>query len=164
MNIRHVEPTELSQLLALLRPKAEFDGCLESIHATVASLRSTLFADKPLAYALVAEAGGQLIGMATYYAIFASFIAKPGLWLDDLFVDPGLGGHGTGRQLMQRLCLIARASGCARVDRHVSRANERGIRFYRGIGAIISEKAQHVRLGEAEIHALADECIQATRR
>jgi GNAT superfamily N-acetyltransferase len=155
MNIRPVEPGDLPGLLALLRAKAEFDGCPDSLRATVESLRDALCRPAPLAHALVAERQGRLTGMATYYAIFSSFIVKPGLWLDDLYVEEEARGQGIGKALMERLCGIALQGGCGRVDWHVSKFNERGIKFYRGIGASVSEKARLVRLDEAAIRQLA---------
>ena len=155
MIIRNIQESELAELLALIRAKAEFDGCPESLLATVESLKKALFEQPPLAFALVAEVEGRLVGMATYYATFSSFIAKPGLWLDDLFVYESSRGLGIGDALMKRLCGIAKEGGCGRVDWHVSNFNERGKKFYRRIGAAISEKARLVRLGEDQIHALA---------
>lgn len=155
MNIRPVEPSDLPGLLDLLRAKAEFDGCPDTLRATVGSLREALFRPTPLAHALVAEVKGRLVGMATYYAIFSSFIVKPGLWLDDLYVDESARGQGVGKMLMERLCGIALRGGCGRVDWHVSKFNERGIKFYRRIGASVSEKARLVRLDEAAIRQLA---------
>jgi GNAT superfamily N-acetyltransferase len=155
MNIRHVEESESSQLFALLQAKAEFDGCPESLCATVATLREAIFAERPLAHALVAEVDGRLVGMATYYSIFSSFSAKPGLWLDDLYVYEEYRSQSVGRKLMERLCQIAQDGGCGRVDWHVSGVNERGMEFYRSIGATISETAKLVRLGEGAIRELA---------
>lgn len=155
MKIRHVEQSEIPQIFTLLQAKAAFDGCPESLRATVSTLREAVFAERPLAHALVAEVDGRLVGMATYYSIFSSFIAKPGLWLDDLYVYEEYRSRNIGRKLMERLCQIAHDGGCARVDWHVSGFNERGIQFYRSIGATISEKAKLVRLGEAAIQELA---------
>ena len=98
---------------------------------------------------------GHLVGMATYYAIFSSFIAKPGLWLDDLFVYDSFRGCGIGLALVKDLCRIAEEGGCGRVDWLVSNFNERGKKFYRRIGASISDNARLVRLGEEQIHVLA---------
>lgn len=156
MIIRSVLKSELTQLLALIRAKAVFDGCPETLRATKESLREAIFAPHPRACALVAEVDGQIVGMATYYSTFSSFIAKPGLWLDDLFVYDEFRGFGVGEALVKRLCVIAKAGGCGRVDWHVSAFNERGQKFYRRIGASISEKARLVRLDEAQIGALAD--------
>ncbi len=155
MNIRHIEQSELSQLLSLLQAKAEFDGCPEALLATTETLRDALFSTKPLAHALVAEINGQLVGMATYYTIFSSFIAKPGLWLDDLYVYEKYRGQNIGFALMQQLCKIAEHGGCGRVDWHVSKFNEHGKNFYRKIGATISEVSQLVRLEKKAIQNLA---------
>jgi GNAT superfamily N-acetyltransferase len=156
MHIRPVREEELPNLLALIRAKAEFDGCPESLQATVESLREALFSPKPLAHALVAEVDGKLVGMATYYAIFSSFIAKPGLWLDDLFIYPEARNRGIGEALVRRLSSIAKFAGCGRIDWHVSNFNERGKQFYLRIGATISERSRLVRLNEKRIHELAE--------
>jgi len=156
MHIRHLHESELPELLKLLQAKAEFDGCPESLAATVESLRQALFSAQPLAYAIVAEIDGQLVGMATYYAIFSSFIAKPGLWLDDLFIYPEFRNRKIGQALMKRLSLIAKEAGCGRIDWHVSNLNARGQNFYRRMGATISDQSRLVRLTEDRIHALAD--------
>lgn len=155
MKIRHLREPELPELFKLIRAKSEFDGCPESLVATVESLRSALFSDKPLAHALVAEMDGRLAGMATYYAIFSSFIARPGLWLDDLFIYPEFRNSGIGEALMKELSTIAKDAGCGRIDWHVSDLNERGKKFYRRIGASISEQTRHVRLTEEHILLLA---------
>ena len=155
MIIRSVVQSELEQLLALIRAKAEFDGCPETLRASKESLREAIFAPHPRAYALVAEVDGQIVGMATYFSTFSSFIAKPGLWLDDLFVYNEFRGFGVGEALVKRLCVIAEEGGCGRVDWLVSAFNERGQNFYRRIGASISEKARLVRLDESQIGALA---------
>lgn len=157
MNIRPVEPTELPQLFALLQAKAAFDGCPESLRATVATLHDALFAQRPLAHALVAEIDGRLVGMATYYSIFSSFIAKPGLWLDDLYVYEDFRGQNIGRKPLTRLCQLAREGGCGRVDWHVSALNERGIQFYQSIGATISANSRLARLDEGAIQKMARE-------
>lgn len=155
MIVREVQESELLALLDLIKAKAEFDGCPESLKATVESLRDALFSSKPLAHALVVEVDGEVVGMATYYSIFSSFISKPGLWLDDLFVYEQSRNLGIGEALMKRLCLIAKAGGCGRIDWIVSNFNEGGKRFYRRIGAEISEKGRLVRIAEGQIHALA---------
>jgi GNAT superfamily N-acetyltransferase len=155
MKVRHIDQSELPQLLSLLQAKAEFDGCPESLLATTESLRDALFSANPQAHALVVEINGQLVGMATYYTIFSSFIAKPGLWLDDLYVYEEYRGQRIGLALMQQLCKIAEQAGCGRVDWHVSKFNEHGKNFYRKIGATISEVSQLVRLETKAIQNLA---------
>ncbi|MEP6897547.1 MAG: GNAT family N-acetyltransferase, partial [Rhodanobacter sp.] len=131
MNIHEVQESELGSLFDLIKAKAEFDGCSESLKASVESLREALFSSKPLAHALVAEVEGKIVGMATYYSIFSSFIAMPGLWLDDLFVYEQSRNLGIGEALMKHLCAIAQSGGCGRIDWHVSKFNEGGKKFYR---------------------------------
>jgi GNAT superfamily N-acetyltransferase len=155
MEIRNVKETEIEQLLDLLRAKAEFDGCPESLRATAANLREALLSEQPMAHALVAVEDGVIVGMATYFTMFSTFIVKPGFWLDDLFVYEPYRGRGTGRALMEHLCRIAEQRGCCRIDWLVSRFNDRGQKFYRSIGASISDKARLVRLDENAIKALA---------
>ena len=97
MIIRSVQASERPELLTLIRAKAEFDGCPESLRATAEALHEALFGPRPLAHALVAEVEGQLVGTATYCAIFSSFIVKPGLWLGDLFCARPVPEHGHRR-------------------------------------------------------------------
>ena len=156
MQIRSVREEELASLLELIRAKAEFDGCPETLRATVESLREAFFSPKPQAHVLVAEVNGKLVGMATYYAIFSSFIAKPGLWLDDLFIYPEARNCGIGEALVRHLSSIAKSAGCGRIDWHVSNFNERGKKFYVRIGATISDSTRLARLDEERIHALAE--------
>lgn len=153
MDIRNVKESDLAPLLELIMAKAAFDGCPNSPKATVDSLRKALFSSNPVAHALVAEAEGQIVGMATYYAIFSSFISKPGLWLDDLFVQESSRNLGIGEALMSRLCSIAAAGSCGRG--HVSRSNERGKDYYRRLGATISENERLVRMTDGTILAFA---------
>ena len=157
MIIRDVKESELQALLDLIKAKAAFDGCPDSLRATVDSLREALFSANRLAHALVAEVAGEIVGMATYYATFSSFIAKPGLWLDDLFVQDTSRNLGIGEALMKRLCSIAAAGGCGRVDWHVLHSNEGGKRFYRRLGATISENERLVRMTGGTIFALAQD-------
>jgi GNAT superfamily N-acetyltransferase len=156
LEIRSVWESELGELLALLKAKAEFDGCPESLRATIPSLRNAIFAETPMAHALVAVEEGVLVGMATYFSIFSTFIVKPGLWLDDLYVYESHRGRGIGKLLIEQLCTIAENNGCGRVDWLVSHYNARGQKFYERIGATISEKARLARLDEAAIRQLAN--------
>jgi len=155
MLVRPILEPDLPHLLALLQAKAEFDGMGSSLRATVESLRGALFADNPLARAVVAEEDGVIVGMATYYATFSSFIVKPGIWLDDLFVSPAKRGNGIGRSLVKHLCELAIANDCARIDWVVATTNEDGMRFYSRLGASISEAVRVARLDLEAITALA---------
>jgi GNAT superfamily N-acetyltransferase len=155
VNVRPSLETDIAALLDLIRAKAGFDGCLDSLRTDERSLWVALFSARPRASALVAEINGRVVGMATYYDIYSSFVAKPGIWLDDLYVYEDYRGHGVGRALMTTLCEIAYREGCARIDWIVARDNENGRSFYSKLGAEIFDQVRHARLDEAAIGRLA---------
>ncbi len=93
--------------------------------------------------------------MATYYRTFSSFIAKPCLWLDDLFVYESYRSKGVGRALLRQLCHLASEQGCGRIDWVVAANNDSGKTFYKELGASIFESVHLARLDEQGILALA---------
>jgi GNAT superfamily N-acetyltransferase len=154
VDVRAVQERELPELLALLKAKAAFDGAASSLVADLDTLRAALFSREPLAKALVAASGDAIVGMATYYSTFSSFIAKPCLWLDDLFVHESYRSKGVGRALMEHLCTIAYKTGCGRVDWVVAADNDNGKDFYARLGASIFDSVRLARLDEKAIAAI----------
>jgi GNAT superfamily N-acetyltransferase len=154
LEIRAARESDAPALSALIRAKAEFDGCLQSLRAGESSLREALFSTRPKAKALVAVADSAVVGVVTYYDIYSTFIAKPGIWLDDLYVYETHRGRGIGKALIVRLCQIARESGCGRIDWIVARDNTNGRSFYEHLGAEVFEQVRHARLDEAAIDLL----------
>ena len=140
--IRDLVEADVPAFFALLQAKAGFDGCPDSLLATEDSVRTALFGPASMTRALVAVVDGKLVGMATYYMIFSTFIMQPGLWLDDLHLDAEQRGNGIGRAMMTQLSAIANKHGCARVDWTVDTRNRNGKQFYARIGATISEQLQ----------------------
>ena len=155
--IRGLVEADVPAFFVLLQDKAVFDGCPDSLLATEDSVRAAVFGPAPMTRALVAVVDGKLVGMATYYMIFSTFIMQPGLWLDDLYLDAAQRGKGTGRAMMTQLCAIANEHGCARVDWTVDSRNRDGRRFYARLGATISGQLQLCRLDAAAIDRLAIE-------
>jgi GNAT superfamily N-acetyltransferase len=153
--VRAIEEHELPELLALLRAKAEFDGAATSLVADVCSLHEALFSPNPMAKALVAISESAIVGMATYYGTFSSFIAKPCLWLDDLFVYESHRSEGAGFALIQHLCRVAHELGCGRIDWVVAENNVKGKSFYKRLGASIFESVRLARIDERTIQAIA---------
>ena len=151
IQIRPAIEADLPDLLGLIRAIAQFDGCLDSVKVDVETLRAAFFSDRPKANALVAVIGGKAVGMATYYPIFSSFIGKPGIWLDDLYICEEYRRHGIGRALMTKLCEIAYHTGCVRIDWIVAQDNANGLGFYKRLGAQIFETVRQARLDEAAI-------------
>jgi len=156
MAVRTAVESETPELLKLIRAKAEFDGCLDSLKADEPSLREALFSNRPKAKALVALFEGEIVGVATYYDIYSSFISKPGIWLDDLYVYESHRRYGIGKALLVKLCEIANKTGCGRIDWIVARDNERGKEFYKNLGATIFEQVRHARFDETAINRILE--------
>ena len=155
--VRPVGPTDIPHLLRLLRAKAVFDGVEYSLQATEQNLAEELLAPKATASAIVAVVDNQVVGMATYFQTFSSFLMKPGIWLDDLFVEDTHRNHGIGRQLITWLCKEAAASGCARIDWIVAANNGNGRGFYERMGATIIESVRLARIDRNAILANASD-------
>jgi GNAT superfamily N-acetyltransferase len=153
--IRHAIESDMSEVMDLLRRKAEFDGCPEAFRATVEALKQAWFSEPRRASALVAEVDGRLVGLATYFPTYSTFLARPGLWLDDLFVAASHRNRGIGRALMSRLARIAEELGCGRIEWTVASGNDRGIAFYEREGAAIHQNTRPVRLSREGIERLA---------
>jgi ribosomal protein S18 acetylase RimI-like enzyme len=137
--------------IELIQLKAEFDGCPESVEATPEKLEADLFGENPLAFVLLAEIDEYPIGFATYHFIYSTFLAKPGIWLDDLYVKIEHRSNKVGQAIMLRLCQIAQEKGCSRIDWTVAVSNERGIKFYQRLGANIVQRARLCRLNSKAI-------------
>ncbi|WP_341939115.1 GNAT family N-acetyltransferase [Marinimicrobium sp. C2-29] len=143
-------------MLDLVRGKAEFDGCLSSLQSTESDIEEAFFSLQPKAPALLAMVQGEAVGIATYYSIYSTFIAKPGIWLDDLFVYPQFRGNSVGEALLSELCVLAQETGCGRIDWIVSTDNDRGRSFYERSGAQIFEEVRHARLDDRAIDAIVE--------
>lgn len=149
--IRPATVDDLPTIVELLQLKAEFDGCPDALTATADQLKRDLFGDNVLSYVLLAEVNGFLAGFATYHRIYSTFIAKPGIWLDDLYLRPQFRGQGIGRSLFLKLCEIAQEIGCGRIDWTVDVNNDLAIAFYQKMGANLIETIRLCRLNKEAI-------------
>lgn len=144
--IRDAVPSDIKTIMELLYLKAEFDGCPESLKATSEQLKQDLFCSKPLTSILLAEVGGNIVGFASYHRIYSTFLAKPGIWLDDLYLKAEYRGQKIGKALIIRLRQIGEETGCGRIDWTVNIHNSHGIQFYEKMGASIIEQVRLCRL------------------
>ncbi len=144
--IRHANPDDISAVMELIQLKAEFDGCLTGVEATPKKLGKTLFCENPLAFVLLAEIDRERIGFATYHWIYSTFLAKPGIWLDDLYVKAEYRSNGIGEMLIKYLYQIAQSKGCGRIDWTVAATNARAIKFYERMGVRIRQEVRLCRL------------------
>lgn len=141
---RPASPGDIDLIIDFLRQKAAFDGASpEAVEATPDRLRRTLFDGAPSEEVLLAERDGRAIGFASFYRTYSSFLCRPCLWLDDLYVLPEERGTGAGTALMRHLARIARDRGCGRIEWTVNASNGRAITFYRKHGAALKTD-QHV--------------------
>jgi GNAT superfamily N-acetyltransferase len=141
--------------MELLRLKADFDKCPDAFVATPETLSEAWFCDTPVAHVLVAEEEGRLIGIATYYVTFSTFLGKKALWLDDLYVVEGRRSHGAGSAIFTRLACIAKEQNLSRIDWTAASTNIRGINFYEKHGARLGAGTRLLRLDQASILALS---------
>jgi GNAT superfamily N-acetyltransferase len=133
--LRAAELRDVTSIVQLIRELAEFERLTHLLQVTPEKLRPHLFGEKPAAEAMVAEAQGQVVAFALYFTNFSTFLAQPGLYLEDLFVQPGHRGNGIGEALLTRLAALAVERGYGRFEWSVLDWNENAIRFYRRMGA-----------------------------
>jgi len=137
--IRPATPADSELIVALIRELAEYEKLLDQCHATPEALRESLFGGRPQAECLIAEREGQGVGFALFFHNYSTFLAKPGLYLEDLYVRPAARGLGLGKALLAALAKLAVERGCGRFEWSVLDWNAPAIRFYESLGA----KPQH---------------------
>src|SRR5437660_1329607 len=103
ISVRNATAADLPLILRFIRKKAEFDRCPDAVEATEEKLRATLFGVPPLAHVLFAEVDGVAVGFAAYFTTYSTFLARPGIWLDDLYVDAERRSQGIGEALLRHL-------------------------------------------------------------
>ncbi len=135
--IRAAEPRDLEDIVRLIGRLAEFEQLTHLMQATPETLGPHLFGARPVAEALVVEIGARVVGFALFFTNFSTFLAKPGLYLEDLFVEPGQRGRGIGEALLTRLAQLAAERGCGRFEWSVLDWNVNAIRFYERMGASV---------------------------
>lgn len=154
--IRPAKPEDASLILALARELAEYEKLLHEVTATEEGIRQTLFGDRPYAEALIAEWQGGPAGMALFFHSYSTFLARPGLYLEDLFVRPQFRGHGIGIALLKELARTAEKRGCLRLDWQVLDWNQPAIEFYDRLGALARREWLSYRLAGDALKALSN--------
>ena len=154
--IRPATEADAPLILALIRELAEFERLLPEVTATEELLRAQLFGPRPAAEVLLGfEANGTPMGFALFFQNFSTFLALPGIYLEDLYVRPDKRGRGLGRALLTRLARLAVERGCGRLEWSVLDWNENAIGFYRKLGARLMEEWRICRVTGDTLVALA---------
>lgn len=144
-------------ILAFIRELAEYEKLRHEAVVTEAQLRETLFGPRPYAEVVLAEVEGEALGFALYFHNYSTFLGRPGLYLEDLYVRPEARGMGIGRRLLVHLARVARERGCGRMEWSVLDWNEPAIGFYRALDARPMDEWTVFRLTGEALAALAAE-------
>lgn len=135
--LRAAEPRDLTAIVGLIRELAEFERLTHLLRVTTETLRPHLFGDKPVAESVVGEVDGEVVAFALFFTNFSTFLARPGLYLEDLYVRPEHRGRGLGRAMLEHLGALAVQRDYGRFEWSVLDWNEHAIRFYKGMGATV---------------------------
>ncbi|NKZ04681.1 GNAT family N-acetyltransferase [Actinomadura latina] len=133
--IRYATPDDVPEILRLIRELADYERALHEVKATEEQLHARLFGEDPQVFAHVAEHEGRVVGMSLWFLTFSTWNGTHGIYLEDLFVEPDIRGHGYGKALLTELTRIADARGYGRVEWSVLNWNEPAIGFYKAMGA-----------------------------
>ena len=153
--IRAALEADVPVILSLIRELAVYERAPDAVVANEAGLREVLFGPQRCAEVLLALEEGEPVGFAVYFYNFSTWLGRPGLYLEDLFVRPSVRGKGYGRALLERLALIAQERGCGRMEWAVLDWNDPAIQFYKKLGAAPMTEWTVFRLTEEGIAKLA---------
>ena len=154
--LRPAQREDSGLILRLIRELAEYERLSGEVVATENGIAETLFGENPVPCCLLAFAGGEPAGFALFFRTYSTFLGRPGLYLEDLFVRPAFRRRGIGRRLLAELARIARDGNCGRLEWAVLDWNAPAIDFYRSLGAVAMDEWTVFRVTGAPLHRLAD--------
>ena len=134
--IRFGQPDDVPTIFSLIKGLAEYERLSHEMLGTEALLAEHLFGERPYAEVLIAEVGGRAVGFALFFHNYSTFLTRPGIYLEDLFVLPDERGRGYGKALLTALGRLALERNCGRLEWSVLNWNEPSIQFYRSLGAV----------------------------
>ena len=148
-------PADVPIIVKMIKALAEYEQLSHIVAATEENLHAALFRPRPFAEAIVGWTGGEPVGYALFFHNFSTFRGSPGLFLEDLYVEPAWRGRGFGKALLARLAAIAVERGCQRVEWIVLEWNDPAIDFYKAAGAVLMDDWRFCRLSGEALHALS---------
>jgi GNAT superfamily N-acetyltransferase len=157
LNIRPATRADAPIIASLVRELADYEKLLDEAKATAADFLREIESPNPVIHVLIAEWNGEPCGFALYFFNFSTFVGRPGLYLEDLFVRPAQRSHGIGRALLRALARVAKERGCGRMEWAVLDWNEPALRFYKSLDARQMNEWIIHRLTPVEIAKLAAE-------
>jgi GNAT superfamily N-acetyltransferase len=153
--LRGAEPRDVDAIVGLIRELAEFEKLTHLLRVTPESLHPHLFGPRPVVEAMVAEVDRRVVAFALYFTNFSTFLGKPGLYLEDLYVAPAHRAAGLGKALLLRLAQLAVERDYGRFEWSVLDWNENAIRFYEKMGATVMPDWRICRMTGDALHAFA---------
>jgi GNAT superfamily N-acetyltransferase len=154
--IRTAAPADIPEILNFIRALAVYERAPEAVIATEADLLRDGFGPNPFYFCLIAEHDGQPAGFAFYFFDYSTWLGRPGIYLEDLFVHPEFRGLGIGKALLKQVAAIALEKNCARLKWSVLDWNKPAIDFYRAMGAEFMDEWTNVRIAGEALERLAD--------
>jgi GNAT superfamily N-acetyltransferase len=155
LTVRPAAEHEVPEVLRFIRELAVYERLEHEVVATEAALRAALFGPRPYAEVAFACLDGTPVGFALFFHNFSTFVGKPGIYLEDLFVRPEARGRGVGRSLLAWLARTALERGCGRLEWAVLDWNEPAIGFYRSLGATSQDEWTTMRVSGAALERLS---------
>jgi GNAT superfamily N-acetyltransferase len=156
ITIAPATPDDLPTILSLIRELAEYEKLLDRVTATEGLLRQTLFGPRPYAEVLIARVERRAVGYALFFHTCSTFLARPGMYLEDVYVQPAFRGRGVGKALLAEVARVSRDRGCGRLEWAVLNWNTPAIEFYQSLGAQPMEGWTTYRMDERAIAKLAE--------
>ena len=155
LRIEQATERDVPLILRLIKGLADYEKLAHEVTATEEGLRQSLFGLRPGAEVIIGYAGHEPAGFALFFPNYSTFLGKPGIYLEDLFVLPEWRGRGFGRQLLAHLATLASERGCGRLEWAVLNWNEPAIGFYERLGAKPMNDWTVFRVTGDSLHALA---------
>jgi GNAT superfamily N-acetyltransferase len=153
--IRFATPNDAPDICRLIRALAEYERLTHEVTLDEARVREHLFGPRPFVEVLLAEEAGRVVGFALFFHNYSTFWARPGLYLEDLFVEPEYRGKGHGKALLASLARLAIERGCCKLNWVVLDWNKPAIEFYRSLGAVALDEWKVYRLTGPALARLA---------
>ncbi|MGD9811927.1 MAG: N-acetyltransferase family protein [Sphingobium sp.] len=155
VRVREARPEDVDLIFRFICDLAVYEKLRHQVRATPEGIAAMLFGQRRYAEVLIAETGNGPVGFALFFHNFSTFEGKPGLYLEDLYVDPDARGEGAGKALLARLARLAVERGCARLEWAVLDWNAPSIAFYRSLGARSMDEWTTYRIDGEALAALA---------
>ncbi len=154
--VRAAREQDVALILSFVRDLAEYEKLSHEVEATEELLRETLFGPAPAAEVMLGYLNEEPVAFALFFSTFSTFLGRPGIYLEDLYVKPDARSRGIGKLMLRAVARVARERGAGRLEWSVLDWNEPALRFYRSLGAVPMEEWTVHRVSGEALERLAD--------